>query len=77
MRFRGAVVGAGAIGNSDRGHQRDAGFSRTERAQNVAHATVVDALSPNFSGAVRAECEYDGPDTFDRGGKRTGARDVT
>ena len=73
----GAVVGAGAIGDSDGSHQCDARFSRTQRPQDVTHTAVVDALGPHLSGTVGAEGKHDGLDTVRHAGKRVGSSDVS
>src|ERR1035437_8978689 len=45
--------------------------------QAVAHAAVVNVLSPHLSSAVRAECEHDSVDTVHRTGKRVGTDNIT
>src|SRR5271156_5521993 len=72
VRFRGAIVGTGAIGDSDGSHERDTRCSRTKRRKDVAYAAIVDRLSPHFYSPVRAEREHYGIDTVDRSGQRFG-----
>src|SRR5271154_99231 len=70
VRFRRAIVGTGAIGDSDGSHERDARCSRTKRRKDVAYAAIVDRLSSRLASPVRAECEHDGIDTVYCGGQR-------
>ena len=44
VRLGGAVIGAGPVRDSDRSHQRDARFPRTERCEDVPNAAVIDCL---------------------------------
>ena len=66
MELGRAVVVAGAVGDSDGRHQRDASRPRTQGAQDVAHAAVVHALHRRFAATVGAVREDDGVDTVHR-----------
>src|SRR5271165_1460821 len=76
VSFGAAVIGAGAVGHPDGCHQRDARLTRAERSQYVAHATIIDALGADLSGAVGPQCEHDGVDAVRYARERVGPCDI-
>jgi len=52
VRFGAAVIRAGAVGDSDGGHQRNTRFTRAERSQYVPYAAIIDVLGADLSRAV-------------------------
>src|SRR5208282_1063221 len=48
MSLGGHVVLAGAVGDSNGGHQRDARRPRAQGAQDIANAAIINVLSPTF-----------------------------
>ncbi len=77
MGLGGTVIIAGAVGDPDGGHERDARCPGTQRPQDVAHAVIVDTLRPDPARAVGAKGEHHGVHTLDGAGERVGSGHVT
>src|SRR5271165_6644018 len=77
MSFSGLVVFAGAVCDSDGGHQRDAHFPRTQGAEDIANTSVIDVLGGHLSATVRAKGKNDGIDTVYRASQRFGLGNIT
>jgi hypothetical protein len=73
MRFGALVVAAGAVGDADGSHQRDADLAFAERRQHVAHAAVIDAFVVGLA-AVGAMHEDDGVHALDGARQRFATR---
>ena len=59
MRLRMTIVAASSVGDTDRGHERDASWAPVERRQHVSDATVVDGLRRRFAAAIGAQgCDH-------------------
>jgi hypothetical protein len=77
MGLGGAVMGAGAVGHADGGHQRDSHLARTECSQHISYAAIIDAFRPGLARAIGAEGEHDGIDSVYRAVKRLRSGDIT
>src|SRR3954447_17489100 len=75
MDLSGLVVAAGAVGDADRGHERDPGRLVAKGGEDVAHAAVVDRLGGTAAtrGAVS---EHDRVDVRNGSSEGVGAREV-
>lgn len=77
MRLGLAVIVTRAVGDADRGHERNAHSPGAQGLQDIAHAAVVDALRSGLARAVGAKGEYDRVHSVHRRGERLRPGHVT